>query len=162
MSETNTPLSATTEQLNTETPTTETKLQKFEREQLTRRQALRKFGFGAGMAALALLSTDDLAHMVGKRMAQIAGDNKIANTVAKELENAGVARADIYVPPAGCGSYGIKLYCQCCTSMYHECMASPFGAMFGNCPGVYNDCNSSNQNPGGVNSCPAIATVGII
>jgi hypothetical protein len=45
----------------------ETAKEKFERERLTRRQALKRFGMTAGMAAFAMFSVDDLAHIVGRR-----------------------------------------------------------------------------------------------
>ena len=71
----------------------ETALAKFEREQLTRRQALRKFGVTSAMATFALFSVDDLARMVGKAMQQRAGDNKVAEQLAKEFQQAGIAMA---------------------------------------------------------------------
>ncbi len=37
---------------------------------LTRRAALRKLGFGAGVAAFSLLGVDDLARLVGQRLAR--------------------------------------------------------------------------------------------
>lgn len=67
--------------------------EEVEQEQLTRRAALRKFGFGAGMAALMALSVDDFARMAARKLEQHAGDNKVANAVAKEFRNAGVAFA---------------------------------------------------------------------
>lgn len=68
--------------------------QRVEQEKMTRRAALRKFGFGAGMAAFSLLGVDDFARMVGQRMERVAGDNKVAQHVAKEFQNAGIAMAD--------------------------------------------------------------------
>lgn len=91
----------------TPTPEQIAKARKFEREQLTRRQAIRKLGFGAGAAAFFALSTDDLTHMVGKELQKSAGDNKIANQVAKELNNAGIASADVAWPqrlPGNCAA----------------------------------------------------------
>ncbi len=67
--------------------------QRVEQEKLTRRAALRKLGFGAGMAAFALLGVDDFARMVGKRMERMAGDNKVAEQVAKEFQGMGIAMA---------------------------------------------------------------------
>lgn len=71
----------------------ETAQEKFERERLTRRQALKRFGMTAGMAAFAMFSVDDLAHIVGKAMQQRAGDNKVASQVAEEFQQAGIAFA---------------------------------------------------------------------
>lgn len=66
---------------------------RIEQEKLTRRAALRKLGFGAGIAAFSLLGVDDFAHMVGKRLERMAGDNKVAGQVAKEFQSAGIALA---------------------------------------------------------------------
>lgn len=74
---------------------------RVERDRLTRRAALRKLGFGAGIAALSLFSVDDLARLVGARMERMAGDNKIAAQVAKEFRRAGVVLAG---SPSGPGS----------------------------------------------------------
>ena len=81
----------------------ETAKAKFERERLSRRQALKKLGMTSAMAAFALFSVDDLARMVGKTMQQRAGDNKVAEQVAKELQRAGVTLADgpPVTPPYG-------------------------------------------------------------
>lgn len=69
------------------------KLAQMEKEKLTRRQALARFGFQAGAAAVAALTADDLLRAVGKEMQQRAGNNKIAQQVATEFQNAGVAHA---------------------------------------------------------------------
>jgi|GEM_PF-1193828 len=81
-----------------------TALEKFEREQLTRRQALRKFGITSAMATFAMFSVDDLARMVGKAMEQRVGDNKIAGQIAQEFQQAGIALAttDSTYPCTGC------------------------------------------------------------
>lgn len=71
----------------------ETALEKFEREQLSRRQALKRFGMTSAMATFALFNVDDLARMVGKAMQQRAGDNKVVEQVAKEFQQAGIALA---------------------------------------------------------------------
>lgn len=68
--------------------------QRVEQEKMTRRAALRKLGFGAGMAAFALLGVDDFARMVGNRMERVAGDNKVVEQVAKEFQAMGLASAD--------------------------------------------------------------------
>lgn len=71
----------------------ETERERFERERLSRRQALKRFGMTSAMATFALFSVDDLARMVGKAMQQRAGDNKVVEQVAQEFQNAGVAMA---------------------------------------------------------------------
>jgi hypothetical protein len=69
------------------------KLAQMEKEKLTRRQALARFGFQAGAAAVAALTADDLLRKVGTEMRKRAGDNKVAQQVASEFEKAGVANA---------------------------------------------------------------------
>lgn len=77
-------------------------VEQVEQEHLTRRAALRKLGFGAGLSAFMLLGVDDLARMVGTKMAQTARDNKTAEQVAKEFQSAGVALADGSASGAPC------------------------------------------------------------
>lgn len=77
-----------------ETAQVETPKEKFERERLSRRQALKKLGITSAMATFALFSVDDLARMVGKAMEQRARDNKVVEQVAKEFQHAGIALAD--------------------------------------------------------------------
>ena len=72
------------------------KLAQFEKEKLSRRQALARIGFQAGAAAIAALTADDLLRKVGKEMQRRAGDNKVVEQVAKEFQQAGMANA---VPP---------------------------------------------------------------
>ncbi|WP_395142292.1 hypothetical protein [Armatimonas sp.] len=69
------------------------KLAQFEKEKLSRRQALARFGFQAGAAAVAALTADELLRKVGKEMQRRAGDNKVAQQVASEFQNAGLALA---------------------------------------------------------------------
>lgn len=69
------------------------KLAQLEKEKLSRRQALARFGFQAGAAAVAALTADELLRKVGTEMRKRAGDNKVAQQVAKEFSNAGVASA---------------------------------------------------------------------
>lgn len=71
-------------------------LAQMEQEKLTRRQALYRFGFHVGAAAIAALTADELLRKVGAEMQKRAGDSKVAQQVARELSNAGVAMA---VPP---------------------------------------------------------------
>ena len=71
----------------------ETKAQKFERERLTRRQALRKMGMTTAMATFAMFSVDDLARMVGNVIKQRSGDSQVTKQIAVELQQAGVTLA---------------------------------------------------------------------
>ncbi len=79
-------------------------VEQVEQERLTRRAALRKLGFGAGLSAFMLLGVDDLARMVGTKMAQMDGDNKVAGHIAKEFQSAGVAMANTSASGPDCGS----------------------------------------------------------
>lgn len=88
-------------------------LEQIEQERLTRRQALRKLGFGAGLSAFMLLGVDDLARMVGAEMQKRAGDSKVANQIAKEFQSAGVALAS----PSGSGG---TICDHCCTQYQYD------------------------------------------
>ncbi len=74
-------------------PMTETRLEKFEREQMSRRAALRKIGYTSAMATLAMFGADDVMRLVGRKMEQRARDSQVAEVVARELSGAGVAMA---------------------------------------------------------------------
>ena len=139
----------------------------FEAERMTRRAALRKFGFGAGMAALLALSSDDLARMAAAKLKQHAGDSKVANQVANEFRNAGLAFAEEEYnssasastdctcsnPPAGykckpCAFSGSTLAFSCttsacCDTAYIDCLANaekPGKPGHAQCSTMYNEC----------------------
>lgn len=98
---------------------TEKSLEQVEKEQFTRRQALRKFGFGAGLSAFMLLGVDDLARMVGDRMQRMNSDNKVANQLAKEFQSAGIAFAGSPSNPISpSGSISCTLPCNLCAIQY--------------------------------------------
>jgi len=88
----------------------ETQRERFERERLSRRQALKRFGMTSAMATFALFSVDDLARMVGKAVEQRAADNKVVEQVAKEFQKAGIAMADLG-PGGSNGSGGSSAMC---------------------------------------------------
>ena len=67
---------------------------KFEAEKLTRRAALKKFGITTGMAVFGMFAADDLARMVIKKMEETEATRQIAETVAHEFKNSGIAFAD--------------------------------------------------------------------
>ncbi len=122
----------------------ETAKEKFERERLSRRQALKKFGMTSAMATLGLFSVDDLARMVGKAMQQRAGDNKVAEQVAKEFQQAGVAFASgpspalSALPYGNCNSFqgGNANACNACNNdRLSRCSATCGQAA---CAGAYN------------------------
>lgn len=77
----------------------ETAQERFERERLSRRNALKRFGITSARATFAMFSVDDLAHIVGKTMQQRARDNKVAEQVAREFQTAGIASASPSSPP---------------------------------------------------------------
>ena len=118
----------------------ETDKERFERERLSRRQALRKFGVTAGMATFALFSVDDLARMVGKAMQQRVRDNRVAEQVAEEFQRAGVALAS-----------GPSSSCQHCVNQYNSdidkayndwlyCYNNELGTLGPS--GAYRNCNN--------------------
>ena len=135
-----------------------TTARRVEQEKMTRRAALRKLGFGAGLAAFSLLGVDDLARMVGQHLERMAGDNKVVEQVAKEFQQAGVAFAS---PPnrpplpSGCSGAQVANWCvgyattsqcvQCCNGVYNT------GGMCNN-NATNTDrsfCNQDCFNPGG-------------
>lgn len=71
----------------------ETAQERFERERLARRRALKKIGLTSAMATFALFSVDDLARIVGKAMREQAGNNQVALQIAQEFQAAGIAFA---------------------------------------------------------------------
>ena len=68
-------------------------LAKHEAEKMSRRAVLAKVGLRFGLAALAAFSVDDLARQATAAIALRAKDNAVAQQVAKEFRNAGVAFA---------------------------------------------------------------------
>ena len=108
------------------TLTPQEKLAEFEAQKMTRRQALGRFGFLAGAAAVAALSVDDLARLAGNEMSRRAAGNKVVEQVAKELQNAGVAFADsvpCYAQSGDCF--------QCCNQQAQSCQAACGSAPIG-------------------------------
>lgn len=86
---------------------------KFEAEKLTRRAALKKFGITTGMAVFGMFAADDLARMVIKKMEETEATRQIAETVAHEFKNAGIAFADdSSLPP--CDSKNFPHNWNCC------------------------------------------------
>ena len=105
---------------------------RFENERMTRRGALRKFGFMAGMAVFATLSVDDLARIAAKKMQDAEATKGIGDTLAKEFRAAGVALANddaggplggyyMAANPWGAGCATKPDCSQCCTDKYTEC-----------------------------------------
>ncbi len=87
----------TTELIPSETVTPDSatpKWDKMEQERLTRRAALRKMGYTSGIALFSLFAVDDLARMAITQMEQHKETRQIAETIAEEFKNAGIAIAD--------------------------------------------------------------------
>ncbi|WP_395137584.1 hypothetical protein [Armatimonas sp.] len=145
------------------------KLAQFEKEKLSRRQALARFGFQAGAAAVAALTADELLRKVGKEMQRRAGDNKVAQQVAREFQQAGVANAVAAESDPGniclnCGCFFCPgggntappgyVYLPCNCPIWNGCTRCAF-----NCPGkageaphdeccttMFNQCNAAGGN----------------
>ena len=152
----NTPNTDPTEPMDLETA------RRVEQAKISRRAALRKLGFGAGLAAFSMLGVDDFARMVGKRLERMAGDNKTASAVAKEFQQSGIALAAPTNPSgiscipnndcSGCSDIQIGDCCSgssnpfaCCgkSSNKSVCCAGVAGsAKYLNDPGANGDCNA--------------------
>ena len=98
---------------------------KFEAEKMTRRAALRKLGITSGMAFFSLFAVDDLARMAIKQMRQNEATRDIAETVAREFKDSGIAFADTPPNPTpcsasqilpGCAGADIGTNCVCCAT----------------------------------------------
>jgi hypothetical protein len=113
---------------------------KAEAEKLTRRAALRKFGFGAGLAAIMALSADDLARMAAKKLDQYAGDNKTAHKIAEEFKNSGVAMANYGVSGIvlNCAGFGAGCGDCCLVNVMDACLTLGYGSLF--CDAVVLNC----------------------
>ena len=102
------------------------KWDKVEQERLTRRAALRKMGYTSGIAMFSMFAVDDLARMAIKKMEQHKETKQIAETVAKEFKNSGIAMANPnYSNCGGCVP-------DCKAGAYQECIACDSG-----CPGSW-------------------------
>lgn len=69
-------------------------LKKHEAAKMSRRAVLSKVGLQFGAAALLALSVDDLARKVTATIAARDKDNQVAQAVANEFKNAGIAFAE--------------------------------------------------------------------
>ena len=66
---------------------------KFEQARLSRRSALRKLGMTGGMALFSLLAVDYLARLAVKKLAQHQETKALANSLAHDFKDMGVAFA---------------------------------------------------------------------
>lgn len=67
--------------------------EQFEQERVTRRAMLRRLGLTAGASLFGLMAADDIVRAALTRMQQTEALRGVANTVAVEFRNAGVAFA---------------------------------------------------------------------
>ncbi len=100
--------------------------ERFERGQVSRRAALKKMGITTGMAVFALFSVDDLARMVGREMERRERDSRVAEQIAREFSEAGIAMA---AGPSVCCHNGPNGgSCTCCSGNDNIgacCLGSP-------------------------------------
>lgn len=128
-------------------------------ERMNRRSALRKFGFGAGLAALFALSGDDLARMASAKLKRISGDNTVASKIAAEFQNAGIA----FAGPSGCDdSFSCQACCiklcaqlEQCSVDYDKCRLSIERAT---CEFKYRDCKAGKRDAYGTCVCKKTCT----
>ncbi len=127
---------------------------RVEADKITRRAALRKLGFGAGMAAFALLGVDDFARMVGKRMERMAGDNKVAAQIAVEFQSAGISVASPFPtgdPCLDCCTHFCNSYNDCFQSY---CVCKRNGGTDASCRAAQTTCeNNADYSFGGPGGC---------
>ena len=83
-------LAAVAKTISKPVPMPEVAADQLAQEKMTRRAALRKFGMVGGMAALSLLTIDDLARVSAKKLEE----HEMTKGLAKDFKNAGVAMAD--------------------------------------------------------------------
>lgn len=127
-------------------------LEQIEAERLSRRQALGRIGFLAGASAIAALTSDELLRKVGAEMQKRAGDNQIANQVAKELQAAGVANATGTVACANCVT--VKTEClEDCTTKYSNCLAAGLHDCRAKLTGCEGGCRNSAEKCCKYNHC---------
>jgi hypothetical protein len=131
----------------------------FEKEKMTRRVALRKFGITTGMSVFSLLAVDDLARIVISKMEEHRETRHIAEAVANEFNHTGVAFAQR--PGNRCPDCDADVYCYNCCNQPQD-----------NCTDIYNfnkcecdqaaadafpDCIDADGNPTGL--CPDYSTM---
>ena len=76
-----------------------------------RRAALRKIGITSSMTVFGMFAADDLARMVIKKMEETEATRQIAETVAHEFKNAGIAFA-YSSSVAGCSPSYLGDFCR--------------------------------------------------
>jgi hypothetical protein len=130
------------------TLTPQEKLAEFQAQKMSRRQALGRFGFLAGAAAVAALSVDELTRLAGNEMSRRAAGNKAVEQVARELQNAGVAHA-LKPPPFctgacddTCGNNYQKAICLC---NQLSPLDPGYGTCFDNADTAFKACLTANQ-----------------
>lgn len=129
-------------------------LEQIEAERMSRRQALGRIGFLAGASAVAALTSDELFRKVGAEMQRRAGDNKIADQVAKEFQAAGIALA-VETPCDGCGNCtpSANIVCLVCNGGCNDTGGANKKRPCKKCSSVSSSCGTccTNYNSGVVN-----------
>ncbi len=127
--------------------------EKLEADKMTRRSALRKMGLTSGAVFGMFFAVDDLARLAIKKLEEHRVTREIANAVAHDFRNVGIAFA---------GPSGGQLACSGCVAekytQYSRCSSTNSNCQ-GNCNGLvgaaltncYANCNS------GLSSCDASA-----
>ncbi len=106
-------------------------LAQFEAEKLTRRRALKKFGITTGMAVFGMFAADDLARMVIKKMEEHKETQQIAEVVAQEFGNSGIAFANPVCAANGCSTTQLTFNCNGCPAVPGGTATAPIEG--GNC-----------------------------
>ncbi len=122
------------------------KWDRVEQERLTRRAALRKMGYTSGIALFSMFAVDDLARMAIKKMEQHKETKQIAETVAREFKNSGIALANSGSNYNGCPT----IFCDCTYTCGQPGTVGADGRTFDQCIG---HCVDVNNPPSGC-SCP--------
>jgi len=120
-------------------------LKKREAEKMSRRAVLAKVGLRFGAAAVMALSVDDLARKVTAAIATRNRDNAVAQRVANEFHNAGVAFAD---GPTTCDGTGVGGYCasfETDNKSCRHCVEVYYNGDYSQCKGQGGDGNSGSN-----------------
>lgn len=127
--------------------------EKLEADKMTRRSALRKMGLTSGAVFGMFFAVDDLARLAIKKLEEHRATREIANAVARDFRNVGIAFA---------GPSGGQLACSGCVAekytQYSRCQ-STMSNCDGNCNGLvgaaYTSCTNACQSS--LSSCNASA-----
>ena len=114
-------------------------LAKHEAEKMSRRAVLAKVGLRFGAAVIAAMSVDDLTRAVTKSIARSNRDSAVAQQVANEFKNAGVAFAADRICAHCTSQYDMDI--ESCKQFYQGCINTP-GADTSVCDKNYYQCSN--------------------